>query len=157
MIRFLLIFVLFFNIYTPVFLINKGGKEIQDKSSSYYKRLTDSLSLVYKETEVPKIADDMIQANIEKNKSGEEVSVTDLFSSKYRTAFISALIGNAAQQLCGINFLVFYTYNFFNKISDDGNTMNLVLAVMNILGGFIGVPLIEKMGRRFNLVVATFF
>lgn len=35
--------------------------------------------------------------------------------------------------------------------------MNLLLGVMNIIGGIIGVPLIGGFGRRFNLISSSLF
>lgn len=53
--------------------------------------------------------------------------------------------------MSGVNFLIFYTKKFFDNVSNNGDTMNIVLGVTNILGGFLGIPLVQGFGRRFNL------
>lgn len=53
--------------------------------------------------------------------------------------------------------MIFYTKDFFDNISHNGSTMNLLLGVMNMVGGILGVPLIAAFGRRFNLIASSLF
>lgn len=116
------------------------------------------LGTIYVKEDVPLVADQMIAANKKKLESGTaKVRLRDLFGKRYRVGFLVAIVVCIIQQVSGVNFLIFYTKNFFDEVSNNGATMNLLLGVMNILGGFLGVPLIASFGRRFNLISSCMF
>ena len=59
-----------------------------------------------------------------------------------------------AQQLCGINFFIYYSTAIFDSINGSGKTMTLVIGIANFLGGFIAMALVSRFGRKFNIVWA---
>ena len=59
------------------------------------------------------------------------------------------------QQLSGINFLIFFSTKIFNKLSGNGSTVTLVIAVSNILGGVIGSYTVGSFGRKVNMTMGS--
>lgn len=61
---------------------------------------------------------------------------------------------NALQQLGGINFLVLYSVDDFNKKlgEGNGNVINTIVAVVMFWGFVPTVYFSNKLGRKFNLI-----
>lgn len=96
--RLVLIFILFFRIQTPTFIVSKAGPKIEEKGSSHYKKLSWVLSTIYSKEDVPKVAQNLIVANKKKLESGEaNIGVKDLFGKRYRNAFFIAIMVNIIQ------------------------------------------------------------
>lgn len=91
----------------------------------------------------------------------EEEQVTkptykSLFTKQYRQRLIAALVCNIGQQFSGINFLIFYSTDLFNSISNNGDLITFIMGVANVVIGFAGPKLIHHLGRRKLLSLGSF-
>jgi len=132
-----------FTTQSPMWLISNGKK---DKAATEMSRL-------YIHCPVEEIVQDM--ANVieedraERVRSGATNAWAQLFSAKYRAQLIIALVLCAAQQLCGIDAIFYYSSNIFYSagITDPriGNTIiNLVRTSQIIVAAYI----MDKYPRR---------
>ena len=116
------------------------------------KYLSNAYSTLYKEDQIKIAVDTAITKHVQsqaENKEGEGFMA--LFSKRFRLRFGITIFLNIAQQLTGVNFLIFYSVQFFDEVSGNGETMSLVLGASNIVGAVMGTFMVSKFGRRFNL------
>ena len=144
----------FGGIESPGFFLKKLNLDDEDSVESTSERLRQWYRTVYteKDTEL------MILNNINKQReTRNEVKPTlsAMFSTRYRFRFITGCLINILQQFSGVNFLVIFSTNLFNRISNNGATMTLVIGAANIGGGLLGLFTVEKFGRRFNLMFGS--
>ena len=85
-----------------------------------------------------------------------KVSLNLVLSSNFRARLFSGMYLAFAQQMCGINFLIFYSTSIFDEISGSGKTITLVVGLSNMAGAFIAMYLIEKFGRKFDIALGSF-
>ena len=124
-----------------------SGVEVAEKMRQWY-------ATVYTEEDAERI----IQDKIDKKKATQheaKPTLSSMFSSRYRFRFLSVILINVLQQLSGINFLVVFSTNLFNRISHNGETMTLFIGAANISGGLLGLFTVERFGRRFNLMFGS--
>jgi len=106
----------------------------------------DSLRSIYVEDGLDAKVDEIMR---EKEAAGatKEVTYSDIFTQKYRSALISALIIMIGQQVSGINFLVFFSTELFDRISGNGKTISFIFGLGNFLGSFVCMYFINKYSR----------
>lgn len=150
LVRSLLIITIYCGKETPVQIV-KNSTNIENKESKSRKKLCWVLSTVYQKDQVELIAHDLIESRKEELKGSPKISFWQLFSSRYRLAFIISCTLNMMQHFTGINFLVFYAKTFFDEVNNNGDEMNIVLGIANVFGGFTCIYMIARFGRRFNL------
>jgi len=89
--------------------------------------------------------------NFKKQKEAVVLKFKNMFSDKFRMRLFSGCFLAFAQQMCGINFFIFYSTKIFDDLMNIGKTMTLVIGISNVCGGFVALYLIERKGRKFNL------
>lgn len=132
---------------TPKFYLARTKDESQLR-----RKIVDSLKYLYQEVECDSEAEKIIEEN---RKESQEIGIVELFGPTYRFRAFGGCLLNLLQQLCGINFLIFFSTDLFNDLSGNGETMTTVLGVANFLGSFVAIYAIERFGRRFNLVTGV--
>ena len=93
----------------------------------------------------------------ERERFQGDVGLAVLFGPRYRKRLLTGCFITFAQQVSGINFLVYYSTRLFDEIGGYGQTITLVVGLCNFLGSVCVIYLIGKMGRKFNLVVGPMF
>lgn len=74
-----------------------------------------------------------------------------LLSKKYRLRMLTGVVLQIGQQFSGINFLIFFSRDFFEKVSQNGGTMAFVIGAANIFGALLGLKFINYFGRKANM------
>lgn len=139
------LFVFQFKLETPLFLfINKND------SLSAQKALEQ---IYFKKSEIKQILNDYksLSENRELN-----ISFKDLFSSKYRKRFLIALMLLITQQACGIDGFLMYSNSLFMQSVHNERKATILTnfcGVFLILSGITTFLIIEKLGRKFILVI----
>ncbi len=112
----------------------------------------------YKEVDVE--VDSISSSNNEGASGGDEKPVTMLtvFTDKYaRWPLVIGVTLQIAQQLSGINAIMFYSAKFFQNVQGITPIQGTILVgIVNALFTVVSVALIEKLGRRFLLMLGTF-
>ena len=144
---------------SPNYFLKKIKLTGQKQKEELKKKLEGWLSCVYVREDVQTIIDEKIEAQLQQQiqaqKQGEKGSREGygaLFTARYRFRFMVVVLINICQQLSGINFLVFFSTQLFDQISNNGKAMTLVIGASNVLGGVVGILTISRFGRRFNLI-----
>ena len=149
----------FGSLESPTYFLNKIKPTDEKKREILTKSLEKWLSCVYVEEDVHLYIEEIIQVQIEKerNKDNEDYAegLSALIGPRYRFRFMIVIVLNIAQQLTGINFLIFLSTPLFDKISGNGREMTLVIGAANIIGGVVGILTISRFGRRFNMIFGT--
>jgi MFS family permease len=118
--------------------------------------IKDAYVCVYVDVDAEKAAREAVEY-FEKERSEGEIGVMVLFGPRFRKRMLSGCFITFAQQISGINFLVYYSTRLFDEIGGYGQTITLVVGLCNFLGSICAIYLISKMGRKFNLVVGPMF
>ena len=171
----LLIIFKFGTLESPVYFLNKIKPTSEEKRRRLSANLRNWLGVVYTEEDTELKIEELIQAanpapeeggyakqeddqemgnniKINNNNRDEDQGMLAMFRPRYRFRFMVVVVVNIAQQLSGINYLIFLSTQLFDEISNNGNTITLLIGAMNILGGVVGIFTISKLGRRFNLI-----
>lgn len=100
---------------------------------------------------------ELIKQEIAETENLPKVTIGDMFRvKKYRKALIIMGLLMAAQQLSGINAIIFYSTNIFKsaKLSNSASQYATVgLGIVNVLTTVASVYLVEKAGRKPLLAV----
>ena len=143
----------------PVFIKNDTPKYLYFSSrhpDEGYLKVKSALVRVYSPWSIEAVFKEQI-ASYEKERSEGQVSLTTILSKKYRRRLVSGCFVAFAQQMSGINFLILYSTALFDQIGGYGKTMTLVIGLTNVIGSIIVIMLIQRLGRKFNLVFGSFF
>ena len=92
-------------------------------------------------------------AFLSKQKEGGKLTLSKLFSKKYRLRLFSGCFVSLAQQISGINYFYVYSTAIFDDISNNGKVVTLIIGISNMIGALAVPYLISKLGRKTNLVV----
>ena len=133
---------------TPQFYLAR----ITNNDQILKETLINVLSPLYESSQIEEEVDKLIAENKVDKK---ETSFLQLFSSRYLYRTIGGCLINLSEQFCGVNFLVFFSTDLFNEISNNGEFMTTVLGVANFFGSFIAIYAVQKFGRRFNIVTGV--
>lgn len=103
------------------------------------------------------VADETIN-NFDKagESAGEGATQDSVFAPAMRLRLISGVFVCFAQQVSGINFLIFYSTELFKELGKD-KVMTIVIGLANFGGSFIATAVISRLGRKFNIVVGSLF
>ena len=124
-------------------------QNLEDKTQAK-EQILKGFSFIYDEKDVESVANDAINF-YEQQESKGTVGFSSLFSGSLRTRVISGVYLTFAQQISGINFLIFYSNDLF-KSSGKDKEMTIVVGMSNFIGSFIALYAIGKFGRKFNIV-----
>ena len=149
----------FGSLESPTYFLNKIKPNSEKNRELLIQNLEKWLSCVYVEEDVHFYIDEVMLAQIEKEQDKENPDnaegLSALIGPRYRFRFLTVIFLNIAQQLSGINFLIFFSTALFNKISHNGREMTIVIGAANIMGGVVGIFTISRFGRRFNMMYGT--
>src|ERR1700761_3031446 len=74
---------------------------------------------------------------------------------KYRKAVICVIVIMMAQQLTGINSIIMYGVSLLaNLLESNSAILNLGVSLLNIIVTIVCAPLVDKLGRKFCLLVS---
>ncbi|XP_045475248.1 sugar transporter ERD6-like 7 [Harmonia axyridis] len=93
-----------------------------------------------------------------KKSSNNSGSITDIVSNKpNRNAMVAVLGMLIFQQMCGINAITFYTEQIFAEADAgvDPSLGAIIMGALQFVGGYLGMVLIEKAGRKFFLILSS--
>lgn len=148
LIRFLLLFK-FLTFDTPQFIMIKYSD-----SPDLEKMLRWNLNEVYDDPRT----EDHIKELLEGNKPKKEgISFSKLLSAEYRAALISGLIIQIGQPLTGISFFVYFSTDFFNSLSGNGEAVSVFLGLGNLSGGILEAFEVNKVRLITMLKVGVLF
>ena len=141
---------------SPGYYLNqiKPGKTPAEEIEKKTESIRNWFACVYQEQDVDQVVAKTLEEH-EEASSKVQPGFTTMFSKQYRFRLLTACLVNIFQQLSGVNFLIFYSIQLFNKISKNGPFMALVIAGANICGAVVGLFTIERFGRRFNLMYGS--
>lgn len=145
-------------IMTPVFVRSDTPKYIYSSESnkeSAKEKIITAYSFIYASESIQKAASDTIES-FEKQEGQSGESMAALFGPRYRLRLISGMFLCFAQQMSGINFLVFYSTKLFEDMGKD-RIMTLVIGLANFGGSFIALYAVGRFGRKFNIVLGCLF
>ena len=146
----LLLLPMFVKTDTPKYLYLSSKTE-----EEAYEKISYCFSFIYQKNYIDQATSEAIKT-FNNQKQSNTVTFNSLFSKKFRLRLFSGSFLAFAQQMCGINFLIFYSTAIFDEISQNGKTMTLVIGLANFFGGFGAVYLIGKFGRKYNFVYGCF-
>jgi hypothetical protein len=143
-------------IMVPFFLRTDTPKYIYasevDKTTARAK-IIQANSFIYSPESLEGVTNETLN-NYEKQESQGSAGFGALFSTRYRTRLLSGCFVAFAQQISGINFLIFYSTKLFEK-SGKAKEMTVTVGLANFLGSFVALYAIGKFGRKFNIVWGT--
>jgi ethanolamine transporter EutH len=133
---------------------NSGILEILILEPVYHERIETDLGKIYCKEAVLGIKNQLL-ADYLKYLTKDKLSYLSLFGKTYRKRMLVGMALNAFQQLGGINFLVLYSVDNFNKQlgKGDGEIINTIVANVMFWGFIPTVYFSNTRGRKFNLVL----
>lgn len=145
-------------IVLPMFLKSDTPKYIYNSTQSedeIYNKIKACYKHIYSFDDVDKATFEAIKTFNQQKQEARKVGFGELFSPKFVKRTWAGCFLAFAQQICGINFFIFYSDRIFDKISGNGKAMTLVIGISNFTAGFIALDLIERLGRKFNFVFGS--
>lgn len=142
--RLLLLF-MFVRNETPLHILkayNGNAEKARRKALRVLKR-------IYKPESARRVYNTLVESESKKAKSDQPEA--GLLSKKYRLRLLTGVVLQIGQQLSGINFLIFFSRDFFQRVSQNGGTMAFVIGAANIFGALLGLKLINFFGRKANM------
>jgi MFS transporter, SP family, galactose:H+ symporter len=135
---------------TPKYIYNstKSEDEIYNKIKNCYKH-------IYSFEDVDRATFEAIKTFNQQKQAARKVGFEELFTPRFIKRTFAGCFLAFAQQICGINFFIFYSNRIFDKISGNGAQMTLVIGISNFTAGFLALDLIERLGRKFNFVFGS--
>uniref|UniRef100_A0A0A9VZP4 Major facilitator superfamily (MFS) profile domain-containing protein n=1 Tax=Lygus hesperus TaxID=30085 RepID=A0A0A9VZP4_LYGHE len=131
----------------------ESPKYLLEKNDSQ-KALSESVRLCGKEGPANL---ELVRKEIEVARSQPDVTMKDLlYVGKYRRPLIIMCLLMAAQQLSGINAVIYYSTEIFKtaKLSDENAQIATVgVGVVNVLTTIVSVFLVEMVGRKPLLMI----
>lgn len=136
---------------SPRYLIEKDRVEDAKKSIARSNKVSPEEPGVYTEVQ-------LIQAGIKRERLAGTATWFDLIKGKPKI-FPRVLMGvllMSLQQLTGDNYFFYYGTTIFKAVGlDDSFETSIILGVVNFASTFVGIYLIERMGRRTCLLVGS--
>lgn len=93
--------------------------------------------------------------HLEAKNNLEGVSYSELFSRKYIIRLVIGIILNIGQQTSAINIFTFYSNTIYlvNEPNVNATLFSSFLSFSELLGNFLAIFVIEKMGRKLNFLI----
>ena len=145
-------------IVLPMFLKSDTPKYIYNSTQSedeIYNKIKACYKHIYSFDDVDKATFEAIKTFNQQKQEARKVGFAELFTPKFVKRTWAGCFLAFAQQICGINFFIFYSDRIFDKISGNGKAMTLVIGISNFTAGFLALDLIERLGRKFNFVFGS--
>lgn len=146
-------------ILTPIFLKSETPKyaflSAGENKSSAKEQIANIYSSIYEPSAIEALTAETIES-FEKQEMAGKPTWGAMFSEQYRKRTISGVFVAFAQQISGINFLVFYSSELFKSLGKSA-IMTVVIGLANFFGSFLAVYAVGKFGRKFNIVWGVLF
>lgn len=143
-------------LFLPCYLHTDTPKYVFQKCTGddeVYSKILNCYSYIYQREHLNQATYESIRTfTAQKEASQNKVGLASLWTKQLRLRTFSGCYLAFAQQVCGINFFIFYSTAIFDEASNNGKTMTLVIGLSNFLGGFVAMALIGRKGRKFNFV-----
>ncbi len=133
---------------TPKFIYNRSVDKLEARAD-----IVNAYSHIYSSESVENVVNDAM-ANFEAIDTQGKVTFNTLMSKRMSLRLLSGIFVAFAQQVSGINFLIFYSTKLFKESGKD-KEMTLVIGLANFFGSFIALAAISRLGRKFNIVFGT--
>jgi sugar porter (SP) family MFS transporter len=101
---------------------------------------------------------DAIEAGM-KEETGKATGMAAIFQSRYRIIVWLAFFVAFFNQLSGINFILYYAPEILERAglaSKDSLANSVMIGVTNLLFTFVGLYLIDRIGRKTLLIIGSF-
>lgn len=142
----LILTLIFIRFRSPKYLFYKHNDEAKKRTE-----IAKTLKFVSKEENYESAASRLI-TRMKKESKKSKVSLWQLMVlKKYRIRFWAALTVNLVIQLSGVNFLIFFSTDFFDRVSRNGPLITFLLGACNTIFAIIGLNTINRLGRKYNL------
>jgi len=132
---------------SPRYLVEKDRIDDAKHALAKTNKLSPEDPAIYTEIQ-------LIQAGVEREKLAGTASWVELFNGKPKI-FYRVLVGimlQSLQQLTGDNYFFYYGTTVFKAVGIDSFITSIVLGCVNFLSTFLGIYLIERLGRRKCLI-----
>lgn len=147
-------------IMTPMLLASDTPKYLYSSSpdkSAAKDRILEAYANIYTAESLDQVVSESISALEQQDARGKPDFMT-LVSPAYRARLISGCFVSFAQQVSGINFLIFYSTKLFEAEGiQTARIMTVVIGASNFFGSFIALFAISRFGRKFNIVWGSLF
>lgn len=136
---------------SPRYLVEKNKIDEAKRSLAKSYKISEEDPFVYSEIE-------LIQAGIEREALAGQASWKELVTGKpkiFRRVVMGVML-QSLQQLTGDNYFFYYGTTIFQAVGmSDSFETSIVLGVVNFASTFVGIYLIERLGRRLCLLVGS--
>ncbi|KAI5953910.1 hypothetical protein CANMA_004749 [Candida margitis] len=136
---------------SPRYLIGRDNIEKAKASLAKSNKVSEEDPAILKEAR-------LIQAGVERERLAGKAGWMTLITGKPRI-FERLVVGalcQALQQLTGNNYFFYYSTTIFQAIGlNDSFETSIIIGVINFASTFLGIYLIEKMGRRSCLLCGS--
>lgn len=136
---------------SPRYLVEKQRIDDARRSIAKSNKLSAEDPFVYSEVR-------LIQAGIDREALAGKASWTELLTGKpkiFRRVVMGVML-QSLQQLTGDNYFFYYGTTIFKAVGlEDSFETSIVLGVVNFASTFVGIYLIERLGRRLCLLVGS--
>ncbi|KAK6204393.1 sugar transporter 1 [Scheffersomyces amazonensis] len=138
---------------SPRYLVEKQKIEEAKRSISRSNKVDPEDPFVYSEIE-------LIQAGIDREALAGSASWTELITGKpaiFRRVIMGIML-QSLQQLTGINYFFYYGTTIFQAVGlEDSFETSIILGTVNFASTFVGIYIIERLGRRVTLLGGSFW
>lgn len=130
---------------SPRWLIVHGGK--REAGAEVFRKINPSLS----EAEINELTDTVASS------VGEKETAAKFFTMRLRIPILLAFLIAAFNQLSGINAILYFAPRLLGLAGiEDGTLASVNIGVTNLIFTFVGLWLIDKLGRRTLLYIGSF-
>jgi len=148
---------------SPVYLLSKGNIKAAEKSSEFYGKIKETakeipLNITNEENAGLIKTVDSIEADDARNVSDEnKLILADFTSHIALRSFVIAAGLVALLEFSGCFVLLNYSVAIFTEAGSNlsPNESAIVIGIIQILGSYVSVHLVDKAGRKFLLVTSA--
>ncbi|KAK6465098.1 general substrate transporter [Scheffersomyces coipomensis] len=138
---------------SPRYLVEKERIEDAKVSIARSNKVDSEDPFVYAEVE-------LIQAGIDREALAGSASWKELITGKpaiFRRVVMGIML-QSLQQLTGINYFFYYGTTIFQAVGlEDSFETSIILGTVNFASTFVGIYIIERLGRRITLLGGSFW
>lgn len=138
---------------SPRYLVEKERIEEAKKSIARSNKTTPEDAIVLNEVQ-------LIQAGIDREKLAGSALWKELVTGKPRIfrRVVMGIMLQSLQQLTGNNYFFYYGTTIFQAVGlKDSFQTSIILGIVNFASTFVGIYIIERMGRRITLLMGSAF
>lgn len=136
---------------SPRYLVEKSKLDDAKRSIARSNKVSPEDPAVYAELQ-------LIQAGIDREALAGNAGWKELIMGKPKIfqRVVMGIMLQSLQQLTGNNYFFYYGTTIFQAVGlQDSFQTSIILGIVNFLSTFVGIYIIEKMGRRMCLLVGS--